>query len=82
MRRVEHGLRGLRVLAIEERHVGAFPREQLDDRAADAAAAAGDEGGLAREARGTQSIHPEIANPPSTTSVWPLIIEASGRHRR
>ena len=26
--------------------------------------------------------HPEIENPPSTTSVWPLIIAASGRHSR
>ena len=26
--------------------------------------------------------HPEIAKPPSTYSVWPLIMAASGRHSR
>ena len=39
--------RGLRVVAIEERDVGAFVGEKLDDRAADAAAAAGDDRDLA-----------------------------------
>ena len=84
----DHRLRGFRVAAIEERDVDAFRGQQRDDGAADAAAAARHDRGLAGEARGDGQRHgspcviPEIANPPSTTSVWPLIIAASGRHNR
>ena len=82
--RLDHVGRGGGIVAIEERHVHAFRRQQQDDGAADAAAAAGHDGHLARESgihrhRGHQ---PEIAKPPSTTSVWPLIMPASGRHSR
>jgi len=69
-----------RVAAIEERDVAALVGEQLDDRATDAAAAARDDDGFAGESR--VDLHPEMAKPPSTTSVWPLIIAASGRHSR
>ena len=88
LRIVEHLLRRLRIAAIEEGDIAAFAREALDDRASDAPAAAGDDHHLAGEtgfavhrvrSSGSQ---PEIANPPSTTSVWPLIIAASGRHSR
>ena len=74
------------VAAIEERHVGAFGREEQRDRAADPATAAGDDGGFARDScldhRFEAPRQPEIAKPPSTTSVCPLIIAASGRQRR
>jgi hypothetical protein len=63
--------RSLRVVAVEERDVGAFVGEKLDDRTADAAAAASDD----RDLAGQTGIdlhrlaHPEMQNPPSTTSV-------------
>jgi hypothetical protein len=58
------------VAPVEERDVGAFARQQFDDRPADAAAAAGHDGDLAGDAGlGKDRAHPEIAKPPSTTSV-------------
>ena len=48
---VDHLLRRLRVVAVEEHHVHAVAREQLDGRAADAAAAAADQRDLAGQAR-------------------------------
>ena len=47
----DHGVGGGRVVAVEEGDVGAVGGEQLDDCAADAAAAAGHERGLAGNAR-------------------------------
>jgi len=75
------------VVAVEERHVRTLGGEELDDRAADAAAAAGHDDGLAGDAcvqfhAARLPDQPEIAKPPSTTSVCPWIIEASGRQRR
>ena len=74
--------RGRRVAAIEERDVDAFGGEQLDDRAADAAAAAGHQRDLAASPDRELHVIPRCAKPPSTTSVCPLIIAASGRHSR
>ena len=45
----DHGLRRVRAGAIEERHVRSLGGERLDDGAADAAAAAGDEHDLTGE---------------------------------
>jgi hypothetical protein len=80
----EHLLRGFRVAAVEKRDVGALCGEQQRYRAADAAAAAGDDRALARDAgvRPHVSGHPEIANRRRRPSVWPLTIAASGKQRR
>jgi len=76
----DHSVRRIGVAAIEKRDVAPFVGQHLDDRAADATAAAGDDDALAGQSR--IDLHPEMQNPPSTTSVWPLIIAASGRHSR
>ena len=77
-----HLLGRLRVALVPERDVRTFGREQLDDRAADAPAAAGDDRHLAREAAVQRHRQPEMAKPPSTNSVAPLIMAASGKHSR
>jgi hypothetical protein len=51
VQRCDDVLRGWRVAAVEERDVRAFTGEELDDRAADAAAAACHEHRLARQYR-------------------------------
>ena len=76
---------GGRVVAIEERDVDAFARRR-------AARSRGRCRGCRRSRwRSCPRVpdrcacarrQPEIAKPPSTTSVWPLIICASGRHSR
>ena len=75
------------IVAIEERDVGALGGEQLDDRPADAAAAAGHDRHLPARPESEVIVmrlvaQPEMQKPPSTTSVWPLIIAASGRQSR
>src|SRR6185312_16941893 len=85
-RRRDDVVGGPGVASVEERHARTVGGERLDDRAADAAAAACDEGGLAgkagRECHARSPPQPEIAKPPSTTIVWPVILSASGRQRR
>ena len=73
------------IVAIEERHVGAVLGEELYDRAADAARLppvtstilSASPASILRILR-----QPEMQNPPSTTSVCPVIIFASGRQSR
>ena len=79
--------RSLGVAAVKEDDVDAIAREPFDDGAADAAAAAGDQRDFAGESgvgclHACHPVQPEMANPPSTKSVWPLIMAASGRHSR
>ena len=85
--RADHLACGLGVAAVEEDDVDAIAGEQFDDGAADAAAAAGDQRHLAGQAgigclHACHPVQPEMAKPPSTNSVWPLIMAASGRHSR
>ena len=72
------------IVAIEERDIRALGGKRLDNGAANAAATACDDGHFAGKPRFREHHRhqPEIEKPPSTTSVWPLIMSASGRHKR
>jgi hypothetical protein len=73
----------LALSAIEKRDVASFVREQIDDRAADASAAAGHDDALAPQSR--IDFHRSSTGDREAAvddERVPLIIAASGKHKR